>query len=506
MRIQDFRTYFKDYWTLILALMILTLGLTYRFHLSLTVGRAGAEPGYDDIVYLLDGKYRLEQLNQDFFGGIYLWISNPPHSPSSSLISLIGQLFSSSNAPAVYLLNAMVITACSYFLIKKIVKDNPLAILFTAVVIISPIGPMIMFNFRPDNLYAIVLTLMIVSAFNKDVDKSIRSVFIYVCFLLLIKPSFILFTVLDSVLLLILLRFVFGKRRINLLYLAKTFVIAFVFVGWYLVNGLNQIINYILSNTTGSTKYFWTEKNYYAALTQNLGNVAGQIGILWSSTLVIIFFLTLIRDRRNLVKLNLLTILLVIGLINLLVSVYSMIGNPFFYLTTLFPFFISMLLSMKQSFPALFLANRSRISLYSVPLFIILGLLPSVEWSASAIRQEGPVGQQLATFIKNNQINTVSFLYAGGLNADTTQWYLGAHAREVQFVSEGLNFVNKAGAISILKKDIVNGELLLTRQENVTGFPSDQLQAFLNKRLSDGLDGSPLRRYTIGRYQLWLKQ
>ena len=139
MRIQDFRTYLKHYWTVILALLILTLGLTYRFHLSLTVGRAGAEPGYDDIVYLLDGKYRLEQINLDFFSGIYLWISNPPHSPSSTLISLMGQLFSRSNAPAVYLLNALVITACSYLLIKKIVNNNPLAILATGVVIISPV-------------------------------------------------------------------------------------------------------------------------------------------------------------------------------------------------------------------------------------------------------------------------------------------------------------------------------------------------------------------------------
>ena len=80
MRIQDFRTYFKDYWTLILALMILTLGLTYRFHLSLTVGRAGAEPAYDDIVYLLDGRYRLEQLDLNFFKGIQVWVTNPPQS------------------------------------------------------------------------------------------------------------------------------------------------------------------------------------------------------------------------------------------------------------------------------------------------------------------------------------------------------------------------------------------------------------------------------------------
>ena len=504
--IEKFISFARNSWPQAVAMAILSLGLVYRFYLSISKGRAGAEPAYDDIVYLLDGRYRLEQLNLNFFKGIQVWVTNPPHSPSSSLISLVGQLISGSNAPFVYLLNALVITSCSYVLFKKIAKNNLLATYFTSILIISPTGPMLMFNFRPDCLYAIILGIMIVSAFDGDANKSIRTICVYVCFLFLIKPSFIVFTLLDGVLLIFLLRLSFGKRRINLVYLAKTFLIVAVLSGWYLIKGLSRIINYIFSTISTQGKTFWTTDGYYKALTSNLENIASQIGVFWFFTLIIVFAVALIRNRRSLVKANLLTALLVLGFFNLAISVYCMIANPFFYLTTLVPFFVAMVLSIRENWPKLLLGSQFKIMLLSIPFFIFTSLLPSVEWSASAIRSEGPVGKELAMFVRDNQIGTVRFLYAGGLNPDTTKWYLGDYAKEVLFIPEGFNYVDEAGAIEILEKNVKMGELILTRRESVTGFPSDKLQTFVNQRLAKGLNGVSLKNFSIGNYQLWLIQ
>jgi hypothetical protein len=65
--IEKFINFARNSWPQAVAIAILSLGLVYRFYLSISKGRAGAEPAYDDIVYLLDGRYRLEQLDLNFF-------------------------------------------------------------------------------------------------------------------------------------------------------------------------------------------------------------------------------------------------------------------------------------------------------------------------------------------------------------------------------------------------------------------------------------------------------
>ena len=143
------------------------------------------------------------------------------------------------------------------------------------------------------------------------------------------------------------------------------------------------------------------------------------------------------------------------------------------------------------------------ISLVLIPLSGLLCLLPATEWAASAIRADGPVAEQLAEYIAKHNIHKVTFLYAGGLNSDTTNWYSGKVQRSVTFDNEGLSYTDKKGASLVLRQKLRINNLVITRSHNVNGFPSDNLQEFVNSEIARGISGSNAKPYRIGNYLIW---
>jgi hypothetical protein len=466
-------------------------------------GRAGAEPGYDDITYMLDGKYRLEQISLSLFDGLYSWIIVPPHSPISTLIAFVSELIFGAYSPAIYFINGIVITFATLFLINRILRNFVNSIFWTGVFIVSPIGPMLMFNFRPDCLYALVLSLMIMSVREKNPNTFLRQFILLSGLLILIKPSFIIFTIIDSIIVFFLYIRWSKFPSFNLKKSLFTLTVLSLMLGWYLIHGLKDIINYIVSNTTGTSKSLWTSETFLTAFQTNIQSTVAQIGVIFSTVLIILVHYAFQKNIRFILSNNTVVSLLLVGLVNLGISIYSLINNPFFYLTTFIPFLSAACVLARESS-----ANKSknwrknsRELYWAVALGFTFALFPSNEWSAAAIRSEGPVGQNLATLIKSQKLESITFLYAGGLNADTVNWYLGSY--KINVLNEGLSYQNEDTALQILEQAINSKVTIVTRVTNYAGFPSDKLQEFNNNYLKL----SKVNRYKvrqIGNYFVWI--
>jgi hypothetical protein len=496
---------FKKKFPLIILFPSLLGCFLFRFQLSLKNGRAGAPPSYDDITYFLDGRLRLEQLKADFFGGLLNWVTNPPHSPMSSVIAVLGQLFKSNCAPVIYMTNSLVIIASLALLFHTLNKNFTQAIFLTCVVIASPIGPMLMFNFRPDCLYSIFLTIAILKIFDADLRLSVRALALYGAVLLLVKPSFIIYTIIDLVLVFIFTQYKFKMRSISVVDIVKSFGIFVLLAGWYLINGLNVIMNYILTNTTGKTKSLWTDNGYFVALAKNSQGLMAQIGIGFSLALISLFFIALLIDLKSFASLTRISVLFIVATANLLISMYSMIDNPFFYLTTAIPY-LYIVAEILSRFIGKFSRSlqTTKSSILIIPCIVLLCTLPSTEWAASAIRSEGAVPQQFARFLQETHVNSVYFLYAGGLNADTTNWYLGSPSN-VKFSNQGLNFSSRDEVIKLLSVVLIDSNVIVTRLQNINGFPSDRLQEFINKYILANISNKMVigKKLQLGNYLIW---
>lgn len=471
--------------------------------MSMIHGRAGAEPGYDDITYMLDAKYRLEQLNLSLTDGLTSWVTTPPHSPTSTLIAFVSESIFGANSPAIYFVNGIVISVASFFLIHKISRSFAHSTYVTGLLIVSPIGPMLMFNFRPDCLYALTLSLMIMSIREKNPNIFLRHLLLWTGLLILIKPSFIIFTIIDATIVFFLYLRWSKYPSFNLRKLVFTLSILMLMLSWYLINGLKSIVQYIIDNTTGGRKSLWTSETILSALQNNVRGTIDQVGLLFSAVLFLIIVYTFQKNRNSILSNNAVVSLLLIGLVNLGISVYSRINNPFFYLTAFIPFLSATYILVRESSTrksARWGSNKHGLH-WTLVFGLTLALFPANEWSAAAIRSEGTVAQQLATLIKSQKLDSITFLYMGGLNADTTNWYLGEY--KVNIVNQGLSYETKDAALQILEETVNSQTTIVTRVTNYPGFPSDELQEFNN----DFLQSFKLKPYEvrqIGNYYVWI--
>jgi hypothetical protein len=493
----------KQHLQLIIGIIFIIVALTFRFIMSMIGGRAGAEPSYDDITYMLDGKYRIEQIKLDFLGGLYSWIATPPHSPMSSFIAFVSELGFDSYSPAIYFINGIFICLASLFLIYKTIRNFVYSVFITGILIASPIGPMLMFNFRPDCLYALISSAMIISVREKNSNTFLRQSILLSGLLILIKPSFIIFTLIDAAIVYLLYRKWSGFSGLNLKKSLFTLTMFLFMLSWYFIHGLKEIIQYIINNTTGASKTLWTSETYLTALRSNVQGTTAQIGIVFSALLLIFIVYVFQKNIKSAVSDKAVVSLLIVGAVNLGISIYSLINNPFFYLTTFIPILTATcVLAWESSAGKLKdLRKNSRQLYWVLTVGIIFALFPSTEWSAAAIRSEGPVNQKFASLIKSQRLDSVTFLYAGGLNSDTTNWYLGNYKMNV--INEGLNYQNEDAALQVLERALNSKTTIVTRITNYAGFPSDKLQEFNNNylRLSNV---NRYKIYQIENYFVWI--
>ena len=478
--------------------------VNYRFYISLRFGRSGAEPSYDDIVYLLDAQERLNILRSlGIPSAINSWINNPPHSPSSTLIASIPQFIFGNSSSAVYYFNSLVISLVVFFVFREIVGSKKISTFLTAVVIGSPLGPMLMFNFRPDPLYAVVLTMFAIRISKPDTKDSLASLILFPSVLLMIKPSFIAFTCIATFFFLGMNLRRYLNWKLELKAVVKYVIFSLFISGWYLINGLREIIYYVRSNTSGKTRSLWIEDGYIDALLTNLRAVVLQIGPAYSTLVTIFWLIVCIKSKEQLTKDKIAITLAGTGVINLAISVYTQISNPFFYLTTLIPW-------LYLSIYLLFSYTRTKgpvsqltLQVTSILFLTSLLFLPSREWAAKEIRLEGPVNYELANFLRAERINHVYFFYAGGLNADTTKWYLGKDSNDIQFSNLGLDIFETNQAIFKVDSIKLEESALITRSKNINGFPSDKVQEDLNSYLLSESLSKKLESKVVGNYLVW---
>jgi hypothetical protein len=489
-----------------LYLILLFAAFVTRFRLSMTNGRSGAEPSYDDIVYLLDAKDRLNShADQGFMSDLYSWIENPPHSPTSTIIAYFSQFFVHDSSSLVYFINGILITFMIFLIIRAIVPSVDNSILVTAIVVASPASSMLMFNFRPDPLYALTLTLLVIQTTKLNARKSLSNLIAFSSLLIIVKPSFFIFTGINVLLLLALnlRRYLELKGKSDLKPIIKSVFLSLIVSGWYLINGLEEIVEYVKSNTTGRTKLLWTEDGISKALEINFRAIALQIGPSFSAILLLLCLAMIAVSWRIFLKNPTSKALLYIGAINLCISAYSQISNPFFYLTSFLPwFFMCVILGTENAINHL-KARNIQTTFLSISLFLLMLFQPSTEWAAKEIRAEGPVNSQFAKFLSATDKKNVVFMFAGGLNSDTTSWFLPDLSNKVKFQNLGLVIFNEKDAKKILLELKLHSLTIATRESDQIGFPSDSVQSEINQFITTNSNFAAAVQTKIGNYRVW---
>lgn len=172
---------------------------------SLNSGRLAHDSTYDDVQYLTDGLKRLQILYQQgalpFFRH---WAANPPHSPWSSTLAIIGFALFGIHDWAPYAMNGLLVFAIFLFC-ERILKTVawPLRLLAVLLMVFTPFMVVAVNEFRPDLAVAFFTAAAVFcavsGAFAESGERAKRYARIGGCLLgaaLLAKPSFFLHTAL----------------------------------------------------------------------------------------------------------------------------------------------------------------------------------------------------------------------------------------------------------------------------------------------------------------------
>jgi hypothetical protein len=486
-----------------IMVMPLILGLVWRFIGSLRFGRIGGEPAYDDVSYLIDGRRQAESFAANFWKWAETNFQNPPHSPVSSAIAMVGYIIRPTSALTIYILNALIIVTFLFLLIYKITKSSTSTLLILGILVVSPIIPIFIFNFRPDCLYAIVLSYIVVFTLN----SSIRSINIWLpllfAFLIVIKPSFLLFTVLNFITIIFCLVAKNRGSTLNLINrdLAIGIGLSLPILIWFLPFGIPQISNYIYTNTVGVNEKLWSSGGIKSTIIANLRGIAYQLGTnfsLFFSILLVLIFRSFVSSK--IVSRNKSRTILFFAALNFVIAVSSLIGNPFFYLPSLMLCVVFMLTVFDRLIKDRIL---EKFPIY-ILLFLVAGLAPSHDWDSAPIRNSGNINKQVAKLIENQNSKTVNYLFAGDLNMDTTHWFITPHLMEVEFRSYGLTVLTKQQVENLIDSTIKSGQsMIISRVINVSRFPSDEAQVFYNEELSSFVKNGMLKVKRLGEYYVW---
>lgn len=245
-------------------------------------GRASAEMTYDDVVYAISGNRLARSIEQNgLIDAAVFWISNRPHAPLIDLVSATASLLGGPSTPRIYFANMLFVGILSYFAIAMTLNtDSSKTRLVLAIAIVSPLGYFYSDQFRPDPAYSVVLVFFVSSTIRAvrclDSDKSAfyaRCAGLSIPFLLLIKPSFFVFTGFACIGLFIwalILGGQIGFRPLAKRILRPAFqvsVIPLIFVIWLV---LPNAIDYVIKNMLGANAKVWTGPTPVETVSQSL--------------------------------------------------------------------------------------------------------------------------------------------------------------------------------------------------------------------------------------------
>ena len=474
------------------------------------------DPVWDDVVYLVDGQKRLTILDRDGLGRfIFNMWHNPPHSPWSTTLALLGFLIFGLNAWAPYVMNFMLILA--FLLIgNSFISDqnsrNRLFILST--ILVLPLTLRAVHDFRPDIALGLGTAFFCLSALRVSIFPTKDENRITPCVLLgvlggvtlLIKPSFLLHSVALfclSIGLAELLSLVtrasnqpLRARAMEWLY----FVLSLLAVcGPYYVRSLRTIVGYI-TQSTGSGRYasIWKAPGGWRGalertLREDTGWMVGPSIYLFDVVIVIgiIWFITQ-KDWRGLA-------FIFAGLIcaaaSIAVVVYSQIASPFFGLT--WQIIVALL--------AIYCAGRLSASFRFAPAAFFVSVIwmlflngpGNIGWSrvedmlngksmnqAVIDRIKAAVPQPIGSK-KPALIVYVGFI--GAVNSGSQEWI--GRAERLMLIFPGLDFVGGLDEqyAAARKADVVELAAPESRWLN-RGMPTSELQQSLLEKMRETLD------------------
>jgi hypothetical protein len=237
---------------------------------------------YDDVVYAISGNRLARSIEQNgLIDAAIFWISNRPHAPLIDLVSATASLLGGPSTPRIYFVNMLFVGILGYFAIATALNtDSPKTRLLLAFAIVSPIGYFYSDQFRPDPAYSVVLVFFVSSTIRAvrclNSDKSAfyaRCAGLSIPFLLLVKPSFFVFTGFACIgisIWVLMLGGQIGFRPIVRRVLRPAFqvsVIPLIFVIWLV---LPNAIDYVMKNILGTNAKVWTGPTPVETVSQSL--------------------------------------------------------------------------------------------------------------------------------------------------------------------------------------------------------------------------------------------
>jgi hypothetical protein len=467
-------------------------------------GRLSGEPTYDDITYFLDGKWRKAEFTESLGQGFSSFVWTPPHAPSLSIFSTFSQLFVGNNSDAIYFMNQILIVAMVYFFSVFIFKSKSQSILIAGLILCSPISPILYFNFRPDIHYALFLGISYAYILRDNTSQRGRAVPILTVCLFLIKPTFVAFTIFNVTCFLTWVWSTTNDRKDLLKKFFQGTVIALLLVSWFLPKGLLEIYHYVIENTLGGNKELWVSGTIMSNLFSNYGYIATMVTPAFAFFLASIFLLSLLKLYKILEFRKLAMFITFVVIVNSLIAAASRIANPFFYLTAIIPALILILNYLSLILRNKYFQWREQVVVLTI-VGVLFALIPTIEWSASEIKAAGNVNQEVARIIQKENSKAITFMVAGTLNPDTLQWYLDStRVSQNRFSSFALTIRDEKSADESLDKALKTNDMIILRNFDRSGFPSDSLQTYLDVKIRSR-EENLWQSVVIGDFRIWVR-
>jgi len=245
-------------------------------------GRASAEMTYDDVVYAISGNRLARSIEQNgLFNAVAFWIRHRPHAPLVDLVSATASLLGGPSTPRIYLINMLFVGFLGYFAISMTLKSDPRRTrLLLAFAIGGPLGYFYSDQFRPDPAYSVVLVFFVASTIRAvrslDSDKTAiyaRCAGLSVPFLLLVKPSFFVFTgfaLVGALIWSLIFGSQIGIRSLATRILRPALKVSFIPLIFVILVVMPDAIKYVIENTLGANSKVWTGPTPVETINQSI--------------------------------------------------------------------------------------------------------------------------------------------------------------------------------------------------------------------------------------------
>ena len=234
-------------------------------------GRLLIYPAYDDVVYMLDGLRRLDNVYQSGPPAFFLkWMRDPPHAPLSSLLAFLSFLVLGIHDWAPYVANGVIILTLVAFTDRLMKQTSAMCRMAAIIFVLStPVAAEAVHEFRPDIAGALFTTIAVVTLLDGRLIGSdwIRPVGAGIFFGLALFSKMTIFPLTVAVSMCALAVAIardrliepFGSRPV--MRVAGLFIVpAALFAGPQYLIGLKQTIKYIYDTQFGRNAGVWILK------------------------------------------------------------------------------------------------------------------------------------------------------------------------------------------------------------------------------------------------------